>query len=60
MNVQIFFLLLSLFLILTFVIICCIAVGRDPTERWISDREQMEYIKKWKEKHPDHTVKKSG
>ena len=58
MNVLFICFLLLLIVLLTFVLICCIAVGNDPLERLISDREQTEYIRKWKERHPETSGKK--
>lgn len=48
--------MLILFLVLFFllqalVLFCCLAAGNDPTSQKLSDQEQMEYIKRWMEKH---------
>lgn len=43
--------LLLFFALQTLVLFCCIAAGNDPVSQAISDQEQMEYIRKWNEKH---------
>ncbi len=45
-----------LFLILFFtlqllVLFCCLAAGNDPYSQFLSDQEQLEYLRRWKKDH---------
>lgn len=43
--------LILFFLLQILVLFCCLAAGNDPASQELSDREQMEYIQRWIEKH---------
>lgn len=46
----IIFVILVFFLIQIIVLFCCAAAGNDPVSQYISDEEQMEFIREWMEK----------
>lgn len=35
----------------TLVLFCCAAAGNDPVSQAISDQEQMEFLRNWRECH---------
>ena len=41
-------LILVFLLFQTFVLLCCVAAGNDAASQEISDQEQMEFIREWK------------
>lgn len=45
------FAILILVLLEVFILFCCLAAGNDEASQMISDQEQMEFIKEWREKH---------
>ena len=45
------FFMIMFFLLQAFVLLCCLIAGNDPASQELSDREQMEYIQRWMEKH---------
>lgn len=45
---------LSVFILITFLLYCCILAGNDPLERRISDQEQSRYLSEWNKHHPNH------
>lgn len=34
-----------------FILFCCLAAGNDAASQKISDQEQLDFIREWKEKH---------
>lgn len=49
---MLFIFLILFFLLQAFVLFCCLAAGNDAASQELSDREQLEYIQRWLEKHP--------
>ena len=47
-------LILVFLLFQTFVLLCCVAAGNDAASQEISDQEQMEFIREWK--NHDHRL----
>lgn len=45
--------LVLFFLLQTLVLFCCLAAGNDSASQKLSDQEQMEYIRRWMEKHSE-------
>ena len=43
--------LILFFVLQSLVLFCCFAAGNDPISQAISDQEQLEYLKRWMEKH---------
>ena len=43
--------LIIFFCLQAFVLLCCLAAGKDPASQKISDQEQLEYIRMWMKKH---------
>lgn len=43
--------LLLFFCLQSFVLFCCLAAGNDPASQEISDKEQIEYIRRWMKEH---------
>lgn len=43
--------LLVFFVLQAFVLFCCAAAGNDPVSQAISDQEQMEFLRRWRECH---------
>ncbi|MCI6006428.1 MAG: hypothetical protein SOY73_08325 [Blautia sp.] len=50
--------LIAALIVQTFILFCCAAASNDPVSQSISDQEQMEFLKTWRENHPQ--VKKPG
>lgn len=44
-------LIILFFALQLLVLFCCLAAGNDPYSQFLSDQEQMEYLKRWKKEH---------
>ena len=57
---MILLLILIFLLFQLFILLCCVAAGNDAASQEISDQEQLEFIREWKQKAPAAVVILSG